>query len=264
MHIVVCIKQVPDSQNVKFDQNTNVMFREGVPSILNPFDAYAVEEALRLKGKLGGSITAISMGPAQAESALREAIAMGVDKGILVNDPALSGSDAWSTGYVLALAIKKLGDAGLIICGKQAADGETAQVGPGIAAHLNVPQITYVRKIDEIDDKHVVAQRLLEEGYESIESSLPCVLTVIKEINEPRIASLKGKMAAKKAQIVKWTALDVGVESEKVGLGGSKTKVLKVFAPPVRQSGQIFSGEPEQVIGKLVEQLKDVVTAAAK
>ena len=260
MHIVVCVKQVPDSQSVKFDQNTNVMLREGVASILNPFDAYAVEEALRLKEKLGGSITAISMGPAQAESALREAIAMGVDKGIL----ALAGSDAWVTGYVLALAIRKLGDAGLVICGKQGADGETAQVGPGIAAHLNVPQITYVRKIDEIDDKHLVAQRLLEEGHEFIDSSLPCVLTVVKEINEPRIASLKGKMAAKKAQIVKWTVLDIGADPAKVGLGGSTTKVLKIFAPPARQGGQIFTGEPEQVIGRLVEQLKDVVTAAAK
>lgn len=264
MHIVVCVKQVPDSLSVKFDQNTNVMLRDGVASILNPFDAYAVEEALRLKEKLGGSITAISVGPVQAESAIREAIAMGVDKGILVNDPALAGSDAWSTGYVLALAIKKLGDAGLIICGKQAADGETAQVGPGIAAHLNIPQITYVRKIDEIDDKHIIAQRLLEEGHESIESSLPCVLTVIKEINEPRIASLKGKMAAKKAQITKWTAQDVGADAAKIGLAGSTTKVLKIFAMPARQGGQIFTGEPEQVIGKLVEQLKDVVTATAK
>ena len=148
MHIVVCIKQVPDTADVKIDPKTNTLIREGVVSIINPFDMYAIEESLRLKEKLGGKVTAITMGPPQAENALREAIAMGVDAGILVSDRAFAGSDTWATSYTLALALKKIGDYGVILCGKQASDGDTAQVGPGIAAHLDLPQITYVRKIE--------------------------------------------------------------------------------------------------------------------
>jgi electron transfer flavoprotein beta subunit len=264
MHFIVCIKQVPDTTDVKIDPKTNTLMREGVTSIVNPFDMFAVEEALRLKEKLGGTVTALSMGPPQAEAALREVIAMGIDKGILVTDRAFAGSDTWATSYTLAMAIRKIGDFNMIICGKQASDGDTAQVGPGIATHLNLPQITYVRKIEEVDDKHIVAQRLLEDGHEFVDSPLPCVLTVVKEINEPRLASLKGKMAARKAAITKWTAQDIGTEPAKIGLDGSPTKVVKIFTPPPRQGGQILTGEPEEVVRKLVEQLKDVVAGAAK
>jgi len=264
MHIIVCIKQVPDTTDVKIDPKTNTLMREGVTSIVNPFDMYAVEESLRLKEKHGGTVTALTMGPPQAETALREVISMGVDKGILLSDRAFAGSDTWATSYTLALAIRKIGDFSVIICGKQASDGDTAQVGPGIATHLDLPQITYVRKIEEMDDKHIVAQRLLEEGHEYVDSSLPCVLTVVKEINEPRLASLKGKMNAKKAVIVKWTAQDLGAESSKIGLEGSPTKVVKIFTPAPRQGGQILTGEPEEMVRKLAESLKDVVIAAAK
>ncbi|MDD4869576.1 MAG: electron transfer flavoprotein subunit beta/FixA family protein [Kiritimatiellae bacterium] len=264
MHFIVCIKQVPDTTDVKIDPKTNTLMREGVASIVNPFDMFAVEEALRLKEKLGGTVTALSMGPPQAEAALREVIAMGIDKGILVTDRAFAGSDTWATSYTLAMAIKKIGDFSMIICGKQASDGDTAQVGPGIATHLNLPQITYVRKIEEVDDKHIVAQRLLEDGHEFVDSPLPCVLTVVKEINEPRLASLKGKMAARKAVITKWTAQDIGAEPAKTGLDGSPTKVVKIFTPTPRQGGQILTGEPEEMVRKLVEQLKDVVVGVAK
>jgi electron transfer flavoprotein beta subunit len=264
MQFIVCIKQVPDTTDVKIDPKTNTLMREGVTSIVNPFDMYAVEEALRLKEKLGGTITALSMGPPQAEAALREVIAMGIDKGILVSDRAFAGSDTWATSYTLAMAIKKIGDFSMIICGKQASDGDTAQVGPGIATHLNLPQITYVRKVEEVDDKHIVAQRLLEDGHEFVDSPLPCVLTVVKEINEPRLASLKGKMAARKAVITKWTAQDIGAEPAKIGLDGSPTKVVKIFTPAPRQGGQMLTGEPEEIVRKLVEQLKDVVAGAAK
>ncbi|MCX6902842.1 MAG: electron transfer flavoprotein subunit beta/FixA family protein, partial [Verrucomicrobia bacterium] len=218
MHIVVCIKQVPDTADVKIDPKTNTLIREGVVSIINPFDMYAIEESLRLKEKLGGKVTAITMGPPQAENALREAIAMGVDAGILVSDRAFAGSDTWATSYTLALALKKIGDYGVILCGKQASDGDTAQVGPGIAAHLDLPQITYVRKIEEISAEHVIGERLLEEGTEVIRSPVPCVMTVVKEINEPRLPSLKGKLAAKKAQISHWKAADLQGETANMGL----------------------------------------------
>ncbi len=263
MHFVVCIKQVPDTVNVKIDPKTNTLIREGVVSIINPFDMYALETAIRLKEKLGGKVTALSMGPPQAENALREAIALGVDQGILVSDRAFAGSDTWATSYTLAMALRKIGDFTLIICGKQASDGDTAQVGPGIAAHLDLPQITYVRKIDAVDDKHIVAERLLEDGYESIESPLPCILTVVKEICEPRLPSLKGKLAARKAQVVNWKAGDLACEKTKLGLDGSPTKVMKIFTPTPRQGGLIFKGEPAEIVPQVVEKLKDAVIAAA-
>ena len=259
MHFVVCIKQVPDTADVKIDPETNTLIREGVESIINPFDMYAIEEALRLKNALGGKVTALSMGPPQAEAALREAISMGVDEGILVSDRAFAGSDTWATSYTLAMAMKKVGAFDMIICGKQASDGDTAQVGPGIATHLDVPQVTYVRKIEEIDETHVVAERMLEEGYEVISSPLPCLLTVVKEINEPRLPSLKGKMAAKKAEIQTWTAEDIQAESGNIGLEGSPTKVVEIFTPPPRGGGEMLEGEPGEVAAELVGKLKDVI-----
>jgi len=263
MHFVVCIKQVPDTTDVKIDPETNTLMREGVESVVNPFDMYAIEEAIRLKEKLGGKVTAISMGPPQAEAVLREAISMGVDQGILVSDRAFAGSDTWATSYTLATAIRKIGDYDVILCGKQASDGDTAQVGPGIGTHLDLPQITYVRKIEEIDDKRIAAERLLETGYEVIESSLPCVLTVVKEINEPRLPSLKGKMAARKAEIATWTADDIGVRKEMIGLDGSPTKVVKIFTPPPRGGGEVFTGEPAEIVPTLAEKLKDVIVGSA-
>ena len=264
MHFVVCIKQVPNTADVKINPETNTLMREGVESIINPFDMYAIEEALRLKAKLGGKVTAISMGPPQAEVALREAIAMGVDEGVLVTDRAFAGSDTWATSYTLSLAIRKLGPFDVILCGKQASDGDTAQVGPGIATHLDLPQVTYVRKIEEIDAKRIVAERLLESGYEVIEAPLPCMLTVVKEINEPRLPSLRGKMAAKKAVIAKWGAAEIQAAKEKIGLEGSPTKVVRIFTPPPRQGGVMLKGEPEDVAQQLVEKLKDTVLGVAR
>jgi electron transfer flavoprotein beta subunit len=259
MHFVVCIKQVPNTADVKINPETNTLMREGVESIINPFDMYAIEEALRLREKCGGKVTALSMGPPQAEAAVREAISMGADGGILLSDRAFAGSDTWATGYTLSLAIRKLGDVDLVLCGKQASDGDTAQVGPGLAAHLDLPQITYVRKIEQVDGKRIVAERLLEGGYESVESSLPCVLTVVKEINEPRLPSLKGKMAARKAQVPVWTAADLGADPAGIGLEGSPTKVVKIFTPPPRQGGEVFTGEPGEVVAKLVEKLRPII-----
>jgi len=259
MHIVVCIKQVPETADVRINPETNTLMREGVQSIINPFDMYAIEEGVRVKEKTGGRVTAISMGPPQAEAALREAVAMGVDAGVLISDRAFAGSDTWATSYTLATAIRKLGDVDLVLCGKQASDGDTAQVGPGIATQLDLPQITYVRKIEELEAKRVVAERLLETGFESVEAPLPCLLTVVKEINEPRLPSLKGKMAARKAQIPVWTAADIGADPARIGLQGSPTKVVRIFTPPPRQGGEILRGEPEAIVPRLAEKLRGVL-----
>lgn len=263
MHIVVCIKQVPDTTDVKIDPKTNTLIREGVASIINPFDMYAIEESIRIKEKKGGKVTVLTMGPPQAENALREAISMGADNAILLSDRTFAGSDTWATSYTLAMALKKIDPFSLIICGKQASDGDTAQVGPGIAAHLDLPQITYVRKIEELADDYITAERLLEDGTEIIRAPLPCLLTVVKEINEPRIPSLKGKLAAKKAQITIWKSADLACDAANLGLDGSPTKVLKIFNPPPRAGGEILKGELEEVVPKLVAKLKDAVIAAA-
>lgn len=262
MHIVVCIKQVPDTADVKIDPKTNTLIREGVASVINPFDMYAIEEAIRIKEKKGGKVTVLSMGPPQAESALREAISMGADSAVLLSDRAFAGSDTWATSYTLAMALRKLGHFDLVLFGKQASDGDTAQVGPGVAAHLDLPQITYVRRIEELTAGMVAAERLLDDGYEVIESPLPCVLTVVKEINEPRLPSLKGKMAARKAVIATWGAKEIDADPKQIGLDGSPTKVVKIFTPPVRVGGEILSGEPLECVQKLAAALRDVVVAA--
>ncbi len=263
MHIVVCIKQVPETGNVRINPETHTLIREGVASIINPFDMYAVEEALRIKAKIGGRVTVITMGPPQADAAVRETLAMGADDGVLISDRAFAGSDTWATSYTLSKAVAKFGDVGLVLCGKQATDGDTAQVGPGIAAHLDLPQITYVRKVEVIEENRIVAQRVLENGVETIESPLPCVLTVIKEINEPRLPSLKGKMAAKKAVIPVWNAADLACDPSRLGLNGSPTRVSKIFAPPTRQGGEVFTGEPEETVAKLIQHLTEAVQRAS-
>ena len=258
LNIVVCIKQVPDTTDVKIDPKTNTLIREGVESIMNPFDRYAVEEALRIKEQHEGKITVLTMGPPQAESILREAISMGVDEGVLLSDRAFAGSDTWATSYTLANGIKVLGKFDIILCGKQAADGDTAQVGPGIAVHLNIPQLTYVKKIEKIEDGKVTVERLIEEGYEVIEASLPCLMTVVKEINEPRIPSLKGMMKSKKAEIKKISAADLDVKAEYLGLDGSPTQVVKIFSPPQRQKGEIFEGEVSDIVEKISGVIKGI------
>lgn len=259
MNIVVCIKQVPETTKVQIDPKTNTLIRAGVDSIINPFDMYAIEEGVRLKEKHGGKTTVITMGPPQAEAALREAISMGCDQGILVSDRAFAGSDTLATSYTLAMAVKKINDFDIILCGKQASDGDTAQVGPGISAHLDIPQITYVKKIEEIKDKEAVVERMTEDGFEIIQTSLPCLITVVKEINEPRIPSLKGRMAAKKAVLTTWTAADLDVDQERLGLTGSPTWVEKIFTPPPRPRGQILTAAPEESVKQLVGLLKDQI-----
>lgn len=259
MNIITCIKQVPETTEVRINPETNTLIREGVKSIINPFDMYAIEAAVRLKEKFGGKVTIVCMGPPQAESAIKEAISMGADDGVLVGDRAYAGSDTWATSFTLSSAIRKLGVFDLIICGKQASDGDTAQVGPGIATHLDIPQVTYVKKIEDVKENVIRVERMMEEGFEVIEAPLPCLLTVVKEINEPRIPSLKGLMRAKSAKITVLTQKELNLEPQNIGLCGSPTQVVKIFTPAPRQGGQILSGEIDAITNKLVELLKNEV-----
>ncbi|MFA5004565.1 MAG: electron transfer flavoprotein subunit beta/FixA family protein [Candidatus Omnitrophota bacterium] len=259
MNIIVCIKQVPETTEVRINPETNTLIREGVKSIINPFDMYAIEEAVRLKERFGGKVSIISMGPPQADAALREAISMGADEGFLICDRAFAGSDTWATSYTLAGAIKKIGAYDLVICGKQASDGDTAQVGPGISTHLNIPQVTYVKKVEEATDKSMRVERMLEEGFEIIETPLPALLTVVKEINEPRIPSLKGMMRSKSAKIVTWGQKDLNLDPQQIGLCGSPTQVVKIFTPAQRTGGQILKGETVEIAKELVSLIKNEV-----
>ncbi|MFA5093075.1 MAG: electron transfer flavoprotein subunit beta/FixA family protein [Candidatus Omnitrophota bacterium] len=259
MNIIVCIKQVPETTEVRINPETNTLMREGVKSIINPFDMYAIEEAIRLKERFGGKVSIVTMGPPQADSALREAISMGADEGFLVCDRAFAGSDTWATSYTLAGAIKKIGAFDLIICGKQASDGDTAQVGPGISTHLNIPQVTYVKKVEEATDKSMRVERMLEEGFEIIQTPLPALLTVVKEINEPRIPSLKGLMKAKSAKITTLTQKELELDPQQIGLCGSPTQVVKIFTPTPRVGGQILNGEIPDIAKQLVDLIKDEV-----
>ena len=259
MNIFVCIKQVPNTTEVKWDLEKGTLIREGVESIVNPFDLYAVEEGLRIKERLGeGKVIAITMGPPQAKEALRDVIAMGVDEGILVSDRAFAGADTLATSYSLYKAMEKIGDIGIIIAGKQAIDGDTGQVGPGIASWFGFPQVTFVRKIVEISKEKAVVERLTDYGYDVVEIGLPGVITVVKEINEPRLPSLRGKMKAKKFEPTVFTSKDIDADETKIGLQGSPTQVKKVFSPPKRTGGEKFEGEAEGLAEILFGKLKEL------
>ncbi len=259
MNIIVCIKQVPDTQDVKMDPERGTLIREGVKSIVNPFDLYAVEEGLRIKERMGkGKVTAITMGPPQAEEALRDVIAMGVDEGILISDRAFAGADTLATSYTLAKAIEKIGSLWIIICGRQAMDGDTAQVGPELATWLGLPQITYVSKIIEMDEKRIKVERLTDYGYDIVETTLPCVITVNKEINEPRLPSLRGMMKAKKFKAQVWDLSAMDVDKRFIGLDGSPTRVVKIFAPPAKKGGEKIKGSPEELAAAIADKLEEL------
>lgn len=258
MKLIVCIKQVPDTTEIKIDPVTNTLVREGVESILNPFDAYAIEEAVRLKEQHGGSITAICMGPPQAEATLREAVSLGVDDIILLSDRKFAGADTWATSYTLAAAIRKLDGADLILTGQQAIDGDTAQVGPGIAAHLNIPQTCFVRKIEEVTSCNITLQRLMEDGSDRIRIKLPAVVSVVKEINTPRLPSLRGKRNAKSVELKVWNADDLGLDEKDIGLNGSPTQVLNIFTPKHEKLTQKFEGDSDEAVELIVKSLHDL------
>lgn len=257
MNIVVCLKQVPGTTEVKINPETNTLIRQGIENIINPFDTYALEEAVRIKEKHGGKVTVITMGPPQAEDALREAVSLGADEIILLSDRAFSGADTWATAFTLTSAVKKLeGGFDLIICGKQTIDGDTGQVGPEMAEMLQAPFIAYVSEIEEIQGSSLRLRRLTEEGHEVIAANLPAVITVAKEINIPRLPSLRGKMKAKSIAVETWDLAALGASENSVGLAGSSTQVIKIFFPQRVHQAEMLEGTLEEKADKLVERLK--------
>ena len=258
MDIIVCMKQVPDTTDVKIDPKTGTLIREGVPSIINPDDKHAIEEALCLKEKYGGTVTVISMGPPQAISALREAYAMGVDETILLSDRAFAGADTWATAYTLATGIRKIGRYDIIFCGLQAIDGDTAQIGPQVADSLGIPQVTYVQNL-EVDGSKVKVERALEDGYMVLETEMPVLLTAIKDLNVPRYPTVRGIVEAhRELEVAVWNAQDIDADEQKIGLPGSPTQVKRSFAPESKRAAEFIEGDsPFDKVKKLVDRLED-------
>ncbi|MFW6147178.1 MAG: electron transfer flavoprotein subunit beta/FixA family protein [Thermodesulfobacteriota bacterium] len=257
MDIVVCIKYVPETADISWDHATGTLRREAASGMLNHNDKHAIEAALQLREAHGGSITAVSMGPPQAEDALREALSMDVDTGVLISDPALAGADTLSTAYVLSLALKKMAGFDLIICGKETSDGMTGQVGPQIAEFLGIPQLTYATEIS-IRNRMVRAKQKLEAFMRTLEAPLPALITVEKELNRPRIPSMDRIMEAyREKEITLWSAKDLLGTRERFGLKGSPTQIKSVYTKELKRgTATILEGEPDELAGKLINILK--------
>lgn len=255
MKIVVCIKQVPDTNEVRIDPVTGTLIRDGVPSIMNPDDKNALEEALRLKDEKGAHVTVLTMGPPQAEAILRESLAMGADEAVLLTDRAFAGADTWATSLALAAASKNIGY-DIIFAGRQAIDGDTAQVGPEIAERLDIPQVTYVEKV-EVLDKGLKVRRALEDGYETIEIGVPCLLTCIKELNHPRYMNMTGIFTCFNKQVTMMTAADLKVDKKELGLSGSPTKVKKSFTKGPKGHGEKVDMPPSEAASFVANKLKE-------
>lgn len=258
MDIIVCVKQVPDTNDVKIDPKTGTLIREGVPSIVNPDDRHAIEESLQLRERFGGKITVISMGPPQAKDALREVYAMGVDETVLLSDRYFAGADTWATSYTLGMGIRKIGKYDIVFCGRQAIDGDTAQIGPQLAEFLGIPQVTYVKKV-EIEGDELVVERALEDGHMTLKMPMPALLTAIKELNQPRYPHIGGIVKAyREHDVTVWNAEDIGAERSKIGLEGSPTQVKRTFAPLPRGKVKIMEGTTvEEMVDELVDNLKE-------
>jgi len=255
MKIVVCIKQVPDTTEVRIDPKTGTLIREGVPSIINPDDKNALEEALRLKDRYGAHVTVLSMGPGQAQAALREAICMGADEAILLNDRAFAGSDTLATSRALAAALKKL-EYDIVFAGRQAIDGDTAQVGPEMAEHLNLPQVTYVEQV-EVEGDELKVRRALEDGYEEIRVKMPVLLTAIKELNTPRYMNIRNIFASSQKEIAVWTVNDIDVDKSQMGLSGSPTRVRKTMTKEAKGQGILVNKPPKEAVEFAISRLKE-------
>jgi len=258
MKIVVCVKQVPDTTEIKINPETGTLIRDGVPSILNHDDANALEQALQIKdANPDTTVTLITMGPPQAKEMLQECLAMGADEAILLSDRALGGSDTWATSNAIAAGIKKIGDYDLIFAGRQAIDGDTAQVGPQIAEKLDLPQVTYVKDF-ELNGDIITVHRALEDGYEVLKLKMPCVLTAIKELNKPRYMSISGILKGAKADIKVWSAADIGVDLTTVGLKASPTNVFKSFTPKAKGKGVVVDGDTvKEITNNLLTSLRE-------
>jgi len=262
MHFVCCLKQVPDTAEVKIDPQTHTLLRSGVESIANPFDVAALEEALRLKERYGGKVTALSMGPPQAENVLREALSLGADEAILLSDRPFAGADTLATSYTLGKAIERLNrelPVDVIFCGKQAIDGDTAQTGPGIATRLEYTQLTYVIRVEWIDEskRQIRVKRKVEGGVEVIQGPLPALLTAELELAKPRRASLPLLIHSLRAEVTHWDAQAIEAEPKKLGLKGSPTWVRRIFSPPVREGGPKFYAQED--LPRAVEQSLEIL-----
>lgn len=258
LHIVVCVKQVPDTKIIKVNPKTNTLDRRGVPAILNPYDGHAVEEAVRIKEQVGGKVTVLSMGPPQATEVIKKCIEIGADAGYLITDRRFAGADTLATSYALYNALDKISKndpIDLVICGLHAIDGDTGQVGPGIARRLNIPPVTKVIKIDEVNEseKYIKIHRKIEDGYEVIQSQLPCLITVEKEINEVSYSPMPNMIRAARYQPVIWTVDDFeGVDIAQLGLKGSPTIVGKMWAPQPPEKAKILEGSPNEQVKEIV------------
>jgi len=261
MHILVCVKQVPDTTEIKLDPKTNTLDRSSAPTIINSYDAHAVEEAVKIKSHFGGKVSVITMGPLQAQDVIKKCIEMGADDGYLLSDRAFAGSDTLSTSYILSMGIKKIMEKNsidLVFCGKQAIDGDTAQVGPGIACRLGIPQLTYVESIESFDLERnvVVLHRKIDDGYEVVQAKLPCLITVEKDINELSFSPLTNMIKAARYQAVSWSINDFTADLSQMGLKGSPTSVRRTFPPALRTGGELLKGSDDEIIETLVNKLK--------
>lgn len=256
MNIVVCLKQVPETTSVKINPETNTLVREGIENVINPFDAYALEEGVRLRERFGGRVTAVSMGPPQAEPMLREAVSCGADAAVLLSDPAFAGSDTLATSATLAAAVRKLSPCDLVICGRQTVDGDTGQVGPEMAENLCAAFVAYASEIQDVSGGRMRLKRMTEDGYEVVSAPLPAVITVVKEINRPRLPSLRGLIRAKDTAVPVWKAADVGLDAAQTGLNGSATQVAQIFFPERVSKAEMLEGAPEAQAGTLYERLR--------
>lgn len=257
MKILVCAKQVPNTNEVKINPVTGTLIRDGVESILNPDDDNALEAALQLKElKEGSTVTVVSMGPPQAKDMLIECLAKGADDAVLLCGRAFGGADTWATSNTIAAGIKKIADYDIIFAGRQAIDGDTAQVGPQIAEKLNLPQVTYVEEIVKYEEGKVTVKRQLEDGYEILEVPTPCLLTTIKELNTPRYMSVKGIYDAYEKEITVWDENDIPVEADQIGIKSSPTKVFRSFTPAPKGKGMMIEGTPKEAAVKVVDELK--------
>jgi electron transfer flavoprotein beta subunit len=264
LHIVVCVKQVPDSREIRIDPKTNTLIRDGVPAIANFYDLHGLEEALRIKETVGAKVTVVCMGPPPAEKSLKQCISLGADRAILVTDRGFAGADTLATSYVLGLTIQKVaeeyGPVDIVFCGKQTLDGDTGQVGPGIACRLDLEQLTYVSKVEhiDVDNRRITVHRLLEDGVEVVQTKMPVLITALKELNKVRRASLPGMIRAAKFKPVIWTTQDFpGLDRTKIGLKGSPTIVAKTWVPETKQvNTEFLEGEsPEEIAAKAVNKL---------
>ncbi len=258
MNIVVLVKQVPNTSEVRIDPKTGNLMREGIESIINPEDRHALEAALRLKETMDAIVIVLTMGPPQAMEALCEALAMGADRGILLSDKAFAGADTWATSTTLGMAVRLIGEFDLILAGRQAVDGDTAQIGPQVAEFLGIPQLTYVRNF-EVQEGKIIAERLLEDGCEHIEAPLPVLVTCLATLNEPRYPTVGGILQAvtERSPIEVWNAADIGAKAHQVGLPGSLTQVLRTFTPKEARETRFIEGSPGSVASQLVECLRE-------